>query len=141
MQPILGIDLGEARIGVALSDDLGMMAHPHSTIAVREVSNPAARVAEICRETKVSKIVLGLPRNMNGTYGPAADKARAFAAQLEQAAGLPVILWDERLTTVEAQRALHASGRNVKQSRQVIDQVAAQFILQSYLDAQAPPLE
>ena len=82
-------------------------------------------------------IVLGLPRNMNGTEGPAAEKARAFADRLRKETSCEVRLLDERLTTVAAQKALHASGRNVKQGRAVIDQVAAQMILQTYLDGEA----
>jgi putative Holliday junction resolvase len=133
---ILGIDHGEARIGIALSDDLGMLAHPVETIAVRQT--PAIpRIAEIVAKEKVTRIILGLPRNMDGTYGPAAEKIRAFAEQLRAAVECPVQLWDERLTSVAAQRALHESGRNAKTSREVIDQVAAQMILQGWLDSQA----
>ena len=131
----LGIDHGEARIGLALSDDLGMLAHPLETIAVRETA-PIPRIAEVVTREKVTQIVLGLPRNMDGTYGPAAEKIRAFAEQLRAAVSCPVQLWDERLTSVAAQRALHESGRNAKQSRSVIDQVAAQLILQGWLDSQ-----
>lgn len=134
----LGIDLGEARIGLAISDELGMLAHPLETIRLKEVAEPLARIAQIVERDRIATIVLGLPRNMDGSYGPAAEKSRAFADQLR--ARLPscaVRLWDERLTSVAAQRALHESGRNVKQSREVIDQVAAQLILQGWLDSQA----
>ena len=134
----LGIDLGEARIGLALSDDLGMMAHPLETVLVKEVAKPVAHIAAIAVRQKVTTIVLGLPRNMDGTYGPAAEKSRAFAEKLRAAApGVAVKLWDERLTSVAAQRALQESGRNVKNSRDVIDQVAAQMILQGWLDSHA----
>ncbi len=134
---VLGIDYGEARIGVAVSDELGMFAHPLETIAVREIADPVARVAELALEKKVETIIVGLPRNMNGSYGPAAEHARAFGEKVKAAAGCDVRFWDERLTTVAAQKALHDAGRNVKKSRPVIDQVAAQFILQGWLDAQA----
>ena len=147
---VLGIDLGEARIGVALSDSLGLLAHPRETLRV-DRTKPAtekaavARIKEIARQEGVRLIVLGLPRNMNGTEGPAAEKARAFADRLRKETACEVRLLDERLTTVAAQKALHASGRNVKQGRAVIDQVAAQMILQMYLDGealrQAPPPE
>jgi len=137
MKRVLGIDLGEARIGLALSDELGMLAHPLETIAVKQVADPFARIAEIVARDGVEAIVLGLPRNMDGSYGPAAEKTRAFAEQLRARVSCPVKLWDERLTTVAAQRALHETGRNVKQSRPVIDQVAAQMILQGWLDSQA----
>ena len=139
----MGIDLGEARVGVALSDGLGMFAHPRETIRVPANKGAAAekevlaKVAEIARLEKVAVIALGLPRNMDGTEGPAAAKARAFADKLRAGTGCDVKLIDERLTTVAAQKALHASGRNVKQGRAVIDQVAAQMILQTYLDGEA----
>lgn len=137
-QRALGIDLGEARIGIAISDDLGMLAHPLETIAVKEVADPVGRVAAIVERDKVGTIVLGMPRNMDGSYGPAAEKTRVFADKLrERIPGCVVKFWDERLTSVAAQRALHEAGKNVKQSRAVIDQVAAQMILQGWLDAQA----
>ena len=133
----LGIDLGEARIGLAISDELGMLAHPLETIHLKEVADPVARIAAIVARDKVYMIVLGMPRNMDGTYGPAAEKVRAFAERLRSACACEVKLWDERLTSVAAQRSLHEAGRNVKQSRAVIDQVAAQMILQGWLDSQA----
>lgn len=137
MKRALGIDHGDARIGVAVSDDLGMLAHPLETIQVREVADPVARIAELVAREKIGTIVLGLPRNMDGSYGPAAEKVRAFAEKLRAAAGCEVKMWDERLTSVAAQRSLHEAGRKVKDSRQVIDQVAAQMILQGWLDSQA----
>jgi putative Holliday junction resolvase len=130
----LGIDLGEARVGLALSDQLGALAHPFRTV----VSSPRL-LDEICAVVAsegVGGIVVGLPKNMDGSLGPAAAKATAFADQLRiKLPALKIVLWDERLTTMEAQRALHTAGRNVKQSRKVIDQVAAQILLQNYLDA------
>ncbi|MEI6349567.1 MAG: Holliday junction resolvase RuvX [Verrucomicrobiota bacterium] len=136
MTRILGIDVGEARIGLAISDELGMLAHPLETVRVKE-GNPLKRVAEVILRDKIETVVIGLPRNMNGTYGPAADKAREFSTKLQALAPCKVKFWDERLTTVAAQKSLHEAGRNVKESRQVIDQVAAQLILQGYLDSQA----
>ena len=137
MKRALGIDLGEARIGLAISDELGMLAHPLETVHVKETPDPVARIAQIVARDDIGTIVLGLPRNMNGTYGPAADKAREFAEKLRAKVPCEVKLWDERLTSVAAQRSLHEAGRNVKNSRAVIDQVAAQMILQGWLDAQA----
>ena len=131
----LGIDLGESRIGLALSDDLGMMAHPLETVPAKE--NPLARIVELVRQHNIQTIVLGLPRNMDGTYGAAADKIKVFRDTLKASVTCPIILWDERLTTVAAQKSLHEAGRNVKKSRAVIDQVAAQLILQGWLDSQA----
>ena len=137
MTRILGIDHGEARIGLAISDELGMLAHPLETIAMKTVADPVAHIAAIVARDKIGGIVLGLPRNMDGTYGPAAEKVRAFAEKLRAACGCTVKLWDERLTTVAAQRSLREAGRNAKNSRAVIDQVAAQLILQGWLDSQA----
>lgn len=137
MNRALGIDHGDARIGLAISDDLGMLAHPLETITIRDVPDPVAHIAAIVAREKIGQIVLGLPRNMDGTYGPAAEKVRAFAEKLKAATSCPVKMWDERLTSVAAQRSLHEAGRKVKDSRKVIDQVAAQLILQGWLDAQA----
>ena len=138
-QRALGIDLGEARIGLAISDDLGMLAHPLETIVTKEMADPISRIADIAARDNIGTIVLGLPRNMDGSYGPAAEKARAFADKLRQKMpAITVKMWDERLTSVAAQRALHDAGKNVKKSRPIIDQVAAQMILQGWLDSQAP---
>ena len=132
----LGIDLGSSRIGIAISDELGMLAHPVETIP-----NDAGflnRLQQIVFQKGVSGIVVGIPRNMDGSYGPAAEKAKLFFSELKsEFPDLRLIAWDERLTTVEAQRLLHAAGRDVKKSRSVIDQVAAQVLLQSYLDSVA----
>mgnify|MGYP000597034274 CR=1 FL=1 len=137
MARALGIDHGDARIGLAMSDELGMLAHPLETIHLREIADPVAHIAAIVTREKIGQIVLGMPRNMDGTYGPASEKVRAFAEKLKAATPCPVKLWDERLTSVAAQRSLHEAGRTVKNSRDVIDQVAAQMILQGWLDAQA----
>ena len=137
MKRALGIDHGDARIGLAISDELGMLAHPLETIYVHQVADPIAHIAAIVKGREIGMIVLGMPRNMDGSYGPAAEKVRAFAEKLRAACGCELKLWDERLTSVAAQRSLHEAGRNVKNSRQVIDQVAAQFILQGWLDSQA----
>ena len=124
----LGIDFGSSRIGIAISDDLGMLAHPVETIP--NDSEFLSRLQQIVLEKGVSRMVVGIPRNMDGSYGPAAEKARLFLSQLKsEFAGLQLIAWDERLTTVEAQRLLHAAGRDVKKSRPIIDQVAAQVLL------------
>lgn len=136
MTRALGLDHGDARIGVAISDELGMLAHPHSTIRVAD-GDPVPKIADLVAKERIGTIVLGMPRNMDGSYGPAAEKVRAFAERLRAAVTCPVKLWDERMSTKAAQRGLHAAGRNTKQSREVIDQAAAQIILQGWLDAQA----
>jgi putative Holliday junction resolvase len=132
----LGIDLGASRIGIAISDELGMLAHPVETIP--NDSGFLAKLQKMVIEKGITVIVMGIPRNMDGSYGPAAEKAKLFLSQLKtEFPGVQLIPWDERLTTMEAQRLLHAAGRDVKKSRPVIDQVAAQVILQSYLDSVA----
>jgi putative Holliday junction resolvase len=138
MKKALGIDLGAARVGLALSDDLGMLAHPLETVRVKGAGDLAAYVARVIERERVEVAVIGLPRNMDGSHGPAAAKTREFGEKLRgKAPGCEVRYWDERMTTVAAQRALHEAGRDAKQSRPVIDQVAAQMILQGYLDALA----
>lgn len=132
---ILGIDPGDARVGLALSDELGMLAHPFETITIKK-TDPVARIAEVVREKGVTTIVVGVARNMDGTFGPAAEKSRALIEQIRAVVTCPVIAWDERLTTVAAQRAMRESGRKAKEQKSVIDQAAAQIILQGWLDSQ-----
>lgn len=136
MNRALGIDLGTSRVGLALSDEAFLMAHPLQTLSFRSVEETASDIVTIAREKNVTHIILGLPKNMNGTEGPAAQHARAFAEHLRGLCDIPVILWDERMTTLGAQRALHEAGHNTRSSRKVIDQVAAQSILQGWMDSQ-----
>ena len=130
---ILGIDLGQARIGVAVSDELGMLAHPVETIPAS--ADALKRIAQIVQEKNAERVVVGLPRHMNGTVGTGASDALAFASKLRALVPCEVITWDERLTTAAANRALRASGRKTRDSRAYVDQVAAQMILQGYLDS------
>jgi putative Holliday junction resolvase len=130
---ILGIDLGRARIGVAVSDELGMLAHPVETIPAN--TDAMRRIAEIVRDKDAERVVVGLPRHMNGSVGIGATEALAFAEKLKTLLPCEVLTWDERLTTTAANRALRESGRKTRDSRRVVDQVAAQMILQSYLDS------
>ncbi len=136
MKRILGIDYGEARVGLALSDELGMFAHPLETVEVRKIE-PARRIGEIAKRENVSLLVLGMPRNMDGSYGQAAEKVKDFAEILKKRTSLEIKLWDERMTSLAAQRVLRDAGRKTKEGRKIIDQVAAQMILQSYLDSLA----
>ena len=138
MSRALGIDLGEARIGLAISDELGMLAHPLETVRVRETPDVISHIVAIAARDGVNVIVVGLPRNMDGSYGPAAEKARAFAEKLRAKTSAEIKLWDERLTSLAAQKALHEAGLNTKKSRPILDQVAAQLILQGYLDRWQP---
>ncbi|HEY2614333.1 MAG TPA: Holliday junction resolvase RuvX [Chthoniobacterales bacterium] len=130
---ILGIDFGRARIGIAVSDELGLLAHPVETIPAAR-GEAAKRIAEIVREKNVERVVVGLPRHMNGSVGEAAKEALEFAAKLRASLPCQVITWDERLSTMAANRALREGGHKTRDSRGYVDQVAAQIILQSYLD-------
>ena len=132
MSRTMAVDLGSARTGVAVSDELGMLAQPWKTLPGGDASLDAVVAAFV--ELKPGRILVGLPRNMDGTYGPAAEAARAFAENLRARVTCPVDLWDERLTTVAAQRSLRESGRKARDQRGVVDQVAAQILLQSWLD-------
>ena len=143
MTRILGIDHGEARIGLAISDELGMLAHPLETVPGRDTKAAIERVVEIVREKNVDTIVLGLPLRMDGSAGTAVEKVRSFAKALTKCLpdNVSLIESDERLTTIAAWEKLHAAGRTEKNSRHLIDQAAAIEILQDYLDSQAPPVE
>ena len=136
---VLGIDYGEVRIGLAVSDDLGMMAHPLETIDATKVESPETRIAEVARERRIETVVVGLPINMDGSEGSAVDKVRAFAERLSSRIDkrIGLVFVDERLSTVEAQRALREAGRDERSSRAIIDQAAACVILQDYLDQQS----
>ena len=136
MNPILCLDFGRARIGVAISDELRLLAHPLETIQANQ--QPAARVAEIVREKKIDHVVTGIPKRMNGQIGPAATEVLEFVERLRAILHCPVVTWDERLTTVAAHRALRNAGKKTRHTRAYVDQVAAQMILQSYLDSRAP---
>src|SRR5207253_317929 len=127
---------GKARIGIAISDELQLLAHPVETIFIAKESNPFARIAALVEEKNIERIIVGLPRNMNGSMGASAEAAQAFAEKLREVVPCKVLTWDERLSTVEAQRALREAGKSTRQSRSYIDQVAAQMLLQSYLDNQ-----
>jgi putative Holliday junction resolvase len=130
---ILGLDPGERRIGVALSDPTGTIASPHSVIDRRAV-DPAIAVQELCAKYEVDKIVVGLPTSLSGTEGPSAVAARAFGTLIAQATGLPMEYQDERFTTVTAEAALLEGGMTRAKRRDVRDKVAAAVILQTYLD-------
>jgi putative holliday junction resolvase len=132
MNPILALDFGRARIGAAISDELQLLAHPFETIPANEQA--VSRVAEIVREKKVDHVVAGIPRQMNGQIGAAATEALQFVEKLRAILPCPVVTWDERLTTVAAHRALRDAGKKTRDTRSYVDQVAAQMILQSYLD-------
>src|SRR5881398_2854370 len=135
MNRILGLDLGRVRIGAALSDELRLLAHPLETVPAD--AQATERLTEIVREKKVDHVLVGIPRQMNGRIGAAATEALQFVEKLRAILPCPVVTWDERLTTVAAHRALRDAGKKTRQTRGYVDQVAAQMILQSYLDRRA----
>lgn len=136
MRPLLGVDLGQARTGVAISDELRLLAHPLETIPLSVTGKLIERIKKIVSDKNVERVVVGLPRHMNGTLGAGAQNAKEFADKLRAQIPCEVVMWDERLSTQAAHRALHESGKKTRQTRGVIDQVAAQMILQGYLDRQ-----
>lgn len=134
---LIGLDYGTRTVGVAVSDALGITAQPVETITRKEenkLRKTLARIESIIEEYGVDKIVVGLPLNMDDSEGERALACREFADKLERRTGLPVIMWDERLTTVEAQKVLIECGVRRENRKAVIDQIAAVFILQGYMD-------
>ncbi|RKG97617.1 Holliday junction resolvase RuvX [Corallococcus praedator] len=136
-----GLDYGTKTIGVAVSDGLGLTAQTVTTVRRASLKADLAELSRLVKEYEVTRFVLGLPLNMNGSEGPRAEASRKFADVLGQALGLPVELWDERLSTVAAQRTLLEADVSRAKRREVIDQLAAQFILQGWLDAHRAPVE
>jgi putative Holliday junction resolvase len=133
---ILALDHGTKRVGVALSDELGMIAQPLEFIAAEPFDQFARRLQEILRDKPCGQILVGLPRNMDGTYGPAAEKVREFIAKLKEIIPVPVRSWDERLTSAQANRVLLQGNVRREQRKEKVDAIAAAILLQSFLDAQ-----
>ncbi len=136
---VLGLDVGSVRIGVALSDPLGLTAQPLTVIDVRKAP-PEDRVRALCDEHEVQELVVGLPLRLDGSEGLAVQAVRKFVDKLKTKVSLPIELWDERLTTAQAERVMIGGGVRRKERRERIDQIAAALILQSYLDAKRRPL-
>ena len=132
---ILGIDYGEARIGVAVSDALGFLATPLDTICEKDRKSQLEKVALVAREHNVEKIVVGLPKHLDGTIGHRATYTEEFAKDLCEMTNIPYIMWDERLTSTEAHRILETSGVSGKKRKTKVDKIAAVIILQGYLDS------
>lgn len=132
--PLLGLDPGTKTIGVAVSDGLRIVATSLSTIRRRKFKQDAEELTRIARERALVGVVIGLPRNMDGSEGPRAQSSRAFARNVAAALELPVLLWDERLTTAAAERTLLEADASRKRRAEVIDSLAAQYILQGVLD-------
>jgi len=133
---ILGLDYGDRRIGVALSDAFGWTAQGLEMIERKQEGDDIRRIEQLVREHEVEAIVVGLPKNMNGTIGPRGEISMAFAEQLRQTLSLPVHLWDERLTTVAATRTLLEADVSRRKRKLLVDKMAAALLLQNYLDAQ-----
>lgn len=131
---IMAIDYGDAHTGVAISDPTGLLAGTATTIHSRKAEVVLEELARLVRENQVDEVVMGFPRNMDGTEGPRAQLYREFAQRVEEATGLKPVLWDERRTTVDAHRILFEGGKNAKKRKKTVDAVAASLILEGYLD-------
>ena len=131
---IMAIDYGDAHTGVAISDPTGLLAGTATTIHSRKAEGGLEELARLVRENQVDEVVMGFPRNMDGTEGPRAQLYREFAQRVEEATGLKPVLWDERRTTVDAHRILFEGGKNAKKRKKTVDAVAASLILEGYLD-------
>lgn len=137
---ILALDHGTVRIGVAVSDELKMIASPLEFIPAERLETVVERLREIIRQKDVGQIIVGMPRNMDGSYGPAADAVRAFVEHLRAALPVPIRTWDERLTSAQANRMLIEGNVRRQNRKQVVDKMAAAILLQSYLDSGAAAL-
>ncbi|MDY4224496.1 MAG: Holliday junction resolvase RuvX [Candidatus Limivicinus sp.] len=129
----MAIDYGDQRIGLAVSDLLGMLCGEAWTMNEWDMERASKRISEEAAAREVGTLVLGLPKNMDGSEGVRAEKSREFKAMLERDSGLPVVLWDERRSSIEAHAILHAAGKKEKQHRKTVDAVAASLILEGYL--------
>ncbi len=134
---ILALDHGTVRIGVAVSDELGMLAHPLDFLPAEPLETFLDRLKLLIREREVSLVVVGMPRNMDGSYGPSAQKVQAFVHLLKETIPMPIRTWDERLTSTQAHRLLAESGKRERDRRGRVDSSAAAVLLQSYLEAAA----
>ena len=132
---ILGLDYGEARIGVAVSDALGMLATPLDTICEKDRECQLQKTAEVAKLHNVEKLVVGYPKHMDGTVGHRAVYTEEFAKDLSEMLGIPYIMWDERLSSTEAHRILEQGGVSGKKRKTKVDKIAAVIILQGYLDS------
>lgn len=135
---IMGLDVGSKTVGVAISDELGLTAQGIETIQINEEENEygLSRIAKLIQEYEIEKIIIGFPKNMNGTIGPRGEAVIQFAERVKKEFQLPTILWDERLSTMAAERILLEADVSRKKRKKVIDKMAAMMILQSFLDSQ-----
>ena len=130
---VMAIDLGDARTGLAVCDPLGLLCGDAWTVKEWDIERLANRICDEVGSRGVETLVLGLPKNMDGTEGPRAEKSRAFCAMLQARTDIPIVLWDERRSSVEAHQILHSNGKREKKHRESVDAVAASLILESYL--------
>ncbi len=134
---VLGLDVGSKTIGIAVSDELGIIAQGVSTLKRKGLQQDIAELRTIVENKGIEKIVIGLPKNMNDTLGPSAKMVLSFMGVLKRAVSVPIVTWDERLSTVAAERVLIEADMSRKKRKRVVDKVAALLILQGYLDSQA----
>ena len=134
---IMGIDYGDARTGVSISDPTGFLAGSPQVIATWNTEKLLDELTALVKHEKIEEIVMGLPKNMNATQGERAEKCKALGAELERRTGISVVYWDERRTTIEAHAILHANGRKEKDHRKTVDAVAASLMLEGYLRSQS----
>lgn len=132
---ILGLDYGEARIGVAVSDALGLIATPLDTICEKDRARQIDRVAEVAVQCGAEKLVVGYPKHMDGTIGHRAEYTEQFAQEISEKLGIEYVMWDERLSSTEAHRMLEMGGVSGKKRKTKVDKIAAVIILQGYLDS------
>jgi putative Holliday junction resolvase len=137
----LGLDIGDKRIGVACGDTEVRIATPLDVLTRGSLAQDARALAQLARAYDATYLVVGLPRNMNGTQGAQAEAVKTYAQALANVVGLPVIFWDERLSTIEATQRVQATGARGKKSRRHLDAIAAAVILQDFLDSQPSPSE
>ena len=130
---IMAIDYGDAHTGIAVSDPTGFLAGFTATVTAYRPEAVAEEIASLAREHGAEELVLGHPKNMDGSRGPRAEKAEAFAELLRAVTGLPVVLWDERRTTIDAHQILFNAGKNARKRKKTVDAVAASLILEGYL--------
>ncbi|HHW03476.1 MAG TPA: Holliday junction resolvase RuvX [Thermoanaerobacterales bacterium] len=131
---ILGLDVGDKKIGVAVSDELGVTAQGIGVIIRQDLNQDLKKIEELIKQYNIGKVIVGLPRNMNGTLGPQGDSVKKFGEALKKDSGIELGYWDERLTTVEAERSLIDADISRRKRKNVIDKVAAVLILQGYLN-------
>jgi putative Holliday junction resolvase len=132
---ILGLDVGDRTIGVAVSDPLGFTAQGITTVRRKNQENDIEEIKKICESYDVELIISGLPKNMNGTLGPQSRKVEEFCSEIRKKIDIPIKMWDERLTTAAANRAMLAADLSRKKRKNIVDKVAATYILQGYLDS------